>query len=269
VNRTPSTEETRQDGQADRAVDALPQATAAGYLSIPGYEILGELGRGGMGVVYRARQTSLNRTVAIKTILAGHLATSDDVRRFYAEAESAAVLDHPGIVPVFEVGSHAGQHFFAMAFVDGQSLHASIKDGPLPPRAAAQLVRAIAEAVAYAHTAGIIHRDLKPQNIMLDSNGHPRITDFGLAKKIGGGGELTGTGQLLGTPSYMSPEQASGRTRDVGPAADVYSLGAVLYCLLTGRPPFQAASAMETLLEVMEQDPASPRSINSLVDRDL
>jgi serine/threonine-protein kinase len=138
-----------------------------------------------MGVVYRARQTRLNRTVAIKMILAGHLATSDDVRRFYAEAESAAVLDHPGIVPIFEVGSHAGQHFFAMAFVDGPSLHARIKDGPLPPRAAAQLVSAIAGAVAHAHTAGIIHRDLKPQNIMLDSNGI-EVTDFGWPRRSAG-----------------------------------------------------------------------------------
>ena len=174
------------------------------------YELLKEIARGGMGVVFQARQVNLNRVVALKMILAGQLAGTDDVKRFQIEAEAAAQLDHPGIVPIFEVGQHDGQHFFSMGFVEGQSLSTRVAKGPLPPREAALLVRDVAQAVHYAHGKGVIHRDLKPANILLDEKGTPRVTDFGLAKLTKSGSDLTGSGQILGTPSYMPPEQAGG-----------------------------------------------------------
>lgn len=237
--------------------------------SFGNYELIQEVARGGMGRVFRARHVALNRTVAIKMILAGQLASDSDVQRFHAEAEAVAHLDHPNIVPVYEIGEHEGQYFFSMGFVEGQSLAQRVATGPLPPREAATLVKTISEAVQYAHDRGIIHRDLKPQNVMLDTQGVPRITDFGLAKKVQGGGGLTATGEVLGTPSYMPPEQAAGRAEEIGPESDVYALGAMLYCLLTGRPPFQAATALETLRQVLETEPASPRHLNPGVHRDL
>jgi tetratricopeptide (TPR) repeat protein len=233
------------------------------------YEIERELARGGMGVVFRARQISLNRTVALKMILAGQLADDTDVKRFYTEAEAAANLDHPGIVPIYEVGQHEGQHYFSMGFVEGQSLAQQLADGPLPPREAAALMVKAAEAIAYAHSRGVIHRDLKPGNILLDRDGHPRVTDFGLAKKLQSESGLTGSGQIMGTPSYMPPEQAGGNRGDVGPAADVYALGATLYALVTGRPPFQAATAMDTVIQVIGEEPVPPRRLNPTVPRDL
>jgi tetratricopeptide (TPR) repeat protein/tRNA A-37 threonylcarbamoyl transferase component Bud32 len=248
----------------DRATDVHQVLRAFGD-----YELLQELARGGMGVVYKARQRKLGRLVALKMILAGQLASDADVQRFYTEAAAAAQLDHPGIVPVYEVGQQEGQHFFSMGYVEGGSLAGSLKDGPLPPREAAVLVRKIAEAVAYAHGRGIIHRDLKPANVLLDRDGQPRVTDFGLAKRLTGDSQLTGTGQVMGTPSFMPPEQAQGKIEEIGPAADVYALGALLYCLITGRPPFQAASVMETLRQVLEEEPVAPRQLNRAVDRDL
>ena len=233
------------------------------------YEIIRELARGGMGVVFQARQVSLNRPVALKMILAGQLANETDVKRFYTEAEAAANLDHPGIVPIYEVGQHEGQHYFSMGFVEGQSLAQRLADGPLPPREAAALMVKVAEAIEYAHGRGVIHRDLKPGNILLDRNGNPRVTDFGLAKKLQGDSGLTGSGQIMGTPSYMPPEQAGGKRGEVGPAADVYALGATLYALVTGRPPFQAATAMDTVLQVISDEPVPPRRLNPAVDRDL
>lgn len=233
------------------------------------YELLHEIARGGMGVVYKARQTKLNRVVAVKMILAGQLASDEHVRRFYSEAEAAAKLDHPGIVPIYEVGKVGDQHFFSMGYVNGAGLADRVSKGPLVPRVAATLVKAVAEATAYAHQMGVIHRDLKPQNILLTADEQPKITDFGLAKSVEGDSNLTASGQILGTPSYMPPEQAAGRISEIGPASDVYSLGAVLYCLLTGRPPFQSPNVMETLKLVMTKEPVSPRLLSPTVDRDL
>ena len=240
-----------------------------GDLTFGDYVILEELGRGGMGVVFKARQESLNRVVALKMILAGSLAGRDAVQRFYAEAEAVAQLDHPNIVPVYEFGEHDSRPFFSMGFVDGAGLDNQLKNGPLAPRDGAQLLRTISAGVEFAHSKGIVHRDLKPANILIDSNGVPRITDFGLAKNTGDDSGITGTGQVMGTPSFMPPEQAAGQQSEIGPRSDVYSLGAMLYAMLTGRPPFQAASVMETLKQVLESEAVSPRQLNPVVDKDL
>jgi CubicO group peptidase (beta-lactamase class C family)/tetratricopeptide (TPR) repeat protein len=249
------------------ATPGEPEITRIRYFG--DYEIVGEIARGGMGVVFEARQVSLNRRVALKMILAGQLADEVDVRRFYTEAEAAANLDHPGIVPIFEVGQHQGQHYFSMGFVEGPSLSQRLAAGPLPAREAAELIRRVSEAIDYAHRRGVIHRDLKPANILLDRGVNPRVTDFGLAKKVQGDSGLTGSGQIMGTPSYMPPEQAGSRRGDIGPAADVYALGATLYALVTGRPPFQAATAMDTVLQVIGDEPVPPRRLNAAVERDL
>ncbi|MSR58765.1 MAG: hypothetical protein EXS05_14120 [Planctomycetaceae bacterium] len=234
------------------------------------YELLEEIARGGMGVVYKARQTRLNRLVALKMILSGEFSNEEQIRRFYAEAEAAAKLDHPGIVPVYEVGQAGGQHFFSMAFVAGKSLNDTVKaDGPLTPKPAARLLQSVAEAVQYAHEKGIVHRDIKPQNILLDEKGRPRVTDFGLAKHLEGTSEMTAAGQIMGTPSYMPPEQAGGKTDEVGPVSDVYSLGATLYFLLTGRPPYQTSSPMETIRQVLNDEPVPLRRLNPAIPRDL
>ncbi|MDB5391785.1 MAG: repeat-containing protein [Planctomycetaceae bacterium] len=247
--------------------DRVQSGTTVRYFG--DYELLAEIARGGMGVVYKARQINLNRIVALKMILAGQLADDSDVKRFQAEAEAAARLDHPGIVPIFEIGQHEGQHYFSMAYVEGESLARKVANGPLPPREAAEMVRKVAEAVEYAHQKGIIHRDLKPANVLLDQAGEPRVTDFGLAKQLKADSNLTGTGQILGTPSYMPPEQAGGHVDQAGPRSDVYALGAILYCLLTGRPPFQAANPVDTLLQVLEAEPVAPRQLNPRLPRDL
>ena len=233
------------------------------------YELLAEIGRGGMGVVYRARQTSLDRVVALKMILASHLASEDQVRRFQAEARAAAAVSHPHVVRVFEVGQIHAQHYFTMEHVAGESLAARLARSPLPLDEGTRLLAAVARAVDYLHRGGIVHRDLKPSNVLVDEAGRPFVTDFGLAKMFIADSRSTATGMIAGTPSYMAPEQAAGRNADVGPLSDVYSLGAMLYELLTGRPPFREENPLDTLLQVLEREPIWPRELNAAVPRPL
>ena len=233
------------------------------------YELLEEIGRGGMGIVYRAVQKSLQRVVAVKMLLRRDLASHADLTRFRSEAEAAAQLDHPGIVSIFEVGEYRGHPFYSMRYIEGTTLAKRLQAGPIPPREGAQILLRVAEAVQAAHSKGVLHRDLKPSNILIDLAGKPHVSDFGLAKRLEGNQTMTHTGAILGTPCYMSPEQAAGSRGDVGPASDVWSLGAILYQVLVDKPPFQASSPMDTLLAVLEVDPPLPRSINRQVNRDL
>ena len=207
------------------------------------FELLEEIGRGGMGVVYRARQLKLDRVVALKMILSGRLANAEDLLRFRTEAEAAGRLQHPNIVAVYDINEVDGNHYFTMELVQGMSLAQRLAQGPLPDRQAAQYVRKIAQAMHYAHEQGILHRDMKPSNILIDAQDDVHITDFGLAKRMNHEAGQTRTGALLGTPSYMAPEQASGKTHELSPACDIYGIGAVLYELLAGRPPFRAGLA--------------------------
>ncbi|KAA5540545.1 serine/threonine protein kinase [Roseiconus nitratireducens] len=233
------------------------------------YELLEEVGRGGMGVVFRAHQISLGREVAVKMILRGRLASEADLQRFLAEAAATARLEHPGIVPVYEVGDIEGRPFFSMQYIEGETLADRASRGPLPQREAAQIIAQVARAVDFAHHSGLLHRDLKPSNILLTSDGQALVTDFGLAKQAGGDVDLTRSGMLVGTPAYMSPEQAGGRRDLLGPATDIYSLGSMLYFTLTGRPPFVAESPVELVMLVIEQDPSPPRALRPSLDRDL
>jgi serine/threonine-protein kinase len=252
-----------------RAGDVAPSAARDRIRYFGDYELIRELGRGGMGVVYMARQVSLNRPVALKMIRSAALATEDEVRRFRNEAEAVAKLDHPNIVPIYEVDRHEDQHYFSMKLIAGDSLDARLRDYLGDPRAAALLTAKAAEAIHHAHQRGILHRDLKPANVLVDGDGDPHVTDFGLAKRVEGDSELTVSGAVLGTPAYMAPEQASGRRGAVTIATDVYGLGALLYSLLAGRPPFGGATALETLDQVRQQTPERPKSLNPRAPRDL
>jgi len=240
------------------------------------YELLEEIARGGMGVVYKARQIPLNQLVAVKVLLSGPLASSTDLQRFRAEAEAASNLQHPNIVAIHEVGEYAGQPFFAMDYVEGPRLSELVREQPLPAARAAGYVKTVAEAIQYAHERGVLHRDLKPSNVLIDHAGQPRIIDFGLAKRLGLElrlstlhDQLTTTGRVLGSPNFIPPEQAAGKRGAIGPQSDVYSLGAILYHLLTARPPFVAATAHEIVDQLLNAEAVGPRSLNSRVPRDL
>lgn len=280
---------TGQEEETDRS--ALPSQTLIGRrlkmpTAPPGYEILGELGRGGMGVVYKARQIGLNRLVALKMILAGGRASIGDLSRFRLEAEAVARMQHPSIVQIYEVGDHEGQPFFSLEFVDGGNLADQIKGNPQPAWLAAAVVRQLAEAMEYAHRRGIVHRDLKPANVLLAGpwktvttrpagssanllSTQPKVTDFGLAKQFQEDSAQTREGAIMGTPSYMAPEQARGRNKDIGPPADVYALGAILYDLLTGGPPFRGETVMDTLQQVLNREPLPPTTLQEKVPRDI
>lgn len=264
---------TEDDSRDAQHSDATPAREAHDSVppphDLPDYQLREELGRGGMGIVYRAWQQSLRRHVAVKLILRGALAAPDELVRFRAEAEAAGKLQHPGIVPIYEVGSHNGHCYFSMQLVEGNTLAQRLADGPLPTREAAQIILKVARAIHYAHSQGIIHRDLKPANVLIDSDGQPHVTDFGLAKQLDAATSLTRSGAVLGTPAYMAPEMASGDRGRLGPACDIYSLGTILYALVTGRPPFQSPSPVDTVLMVLEQDPLPPRLLNRTLDRDL
>ena len=262
------------DGGAEPGAKLLTLAienavAAATPPQIPGFEVIRELGRGGMGVVYLARQAGLNRMVAIKMILAGEYSRPRDRARLRAEAEVLARLAHPNLVQIHETGEHQGHPYFSMEYVEGGRLSDALRGTPWEPGPAARLVETLARACQSAHERGVIHRDLTPSNVLLSSSGEPKIVDFGLAKLAGGAARRTASGEILGTPGYMAPEQAAGGSKDVAPAADVYALGAILYELLTGRPPFVGASILDALAQVARDDPIAPCRLQPKIPRDL
>ncbi|PYL63593.1 MAG: hypothetical protein DMF20_12195 [Verrucomicrobia bacterium] len=233
------------------------------------YELLEEMGRGGQGIVYRARQKSLNRTVALKIVGLGQWATQRHLKRFHLEAEAAASLDHPCIVPIYEIGERDGSCYFSMKLIEGEPLDKVSESGRTSPRQAAEIIARLARTLHYAHERGVLHRDIKPGNILIDRKGDPHLTDFGLARVVETESTVTRTTEALGTPSYMAPEQAKGNNTRVTSATDVYGLGAVLYHLLTGHPPFAGGTTYETIRLVLESEPRHPRLWNAKTDRDL
>src|SRR5262245_40623612 len=262
--------ENHSHNDADAARDAKESARAATMLGELGdYELLEEIGRGGQGVVFRARQKSLNRTVALKVISLGQWASKAHLKRFRREAEAAASLDHPCIVPIYEVNERDGSCYFSMKFVEGGQLDEVTTREPMPIRRAVELIAKVARTVHYAHEHGILHRDIKPGNILLDSEGEPHLTDFGLARLVESGSNVTHTLDVLGTPSYMAPEQAVGNNAAIFSVTDVYGLGAVLYQLLTGQPPFAGGATYETIKLLLDTEPKQPRLLNPKIDRDL
>src|SRR6266513_1378847 len=251
----------RRSKKAARAAEMLGE--------LGDYELVEEVGRGGQGVVFRARQKSLNRTVALKVISLGQWASKAHLKRFRREAEAAASLDHPGIVPIYEVGERDGQCYFSMQFVEGGQLDEVVSRRPMSIRQAAELIAKVSRTVHYAHEHGILHRDIKPGNSLLDANGEPHLTDFGLARLVESESTITQTMEVLGTPSYMAPEQAVGNTAAVSSVTDVYGIGAVFYQLLTGQPPFAGGATYETIKLLLDSEPRSPRLWNPRIDRDL
>src|SRR5438874_2406244 len=264
------TYEASRDQESAPVADKKEAARAATMLGeLDDYESLEEIGRGGQGVVFRARQKSLNRTVALKVISLGQWASKAHLKRFRREAEAAAGLDHPGIVPIYEVGEGDGSCYFSMQFVEGGQLDEVVRRTPFSIRQAAELIAKIARTIHYAHEHGILHRDIKPGNILLDQKGEPHLTDFGLARLVESESTVTRTMEVLGTRSYMAPEQAMGNNATVGSVTDVYGLGAVLYQLLTGHPPFAGGATYETIKLLLDTEPRQPRLLNPKIDRDL
>src|SRR6201989_2711700 len=262
--------ENLQPNNADAAVGAKTSVRALQILRELGdYELLEEIGRGGQGVVFRARQKSLNRIVALKVIGLGQWATRAHLKRFRLEAEAAGRLDHPCIVPIYEVGERDDQCYFSMKFVEGGQLDEVVKHTPISGRQGVELIAKIARTVHYAHEHGILHRDIKPGNILLDAKGEPHLSDFGLARLVESESSVTHTLEVLGTPSYMAPEQAMGHNAAISSVTDVYALGAVLYQLLTGQPPFAGGATYETIKLLLDSEPKHPRVINPKIDRDL
>ena len=255
--------------ECDSPLSSITPRPLSGSKVFGKYELLGEIGRGGMGIVYKARQRDLNRVVALKMILASEWASAEEVRRFQAEARATARLRHRNIVAIHEIGEESGRHFFAMDFVEGESLSAIVGRGPLAPEQAARWMVSIAQAVHHLHEQGIVHRDLKPSNVVIDAAGEPIVMDFGLAKVFDSEHAATRSGAILGTPSYMSPEQAAGRNSLISARSDVYSLGAMLYEMLSGRPPFREATPLDTLVQVIEGEPTLLRQLRSTIPREL